>query len=654
MTFLLLNLLYLYRDLPLLAVDSVYRFIGFWRSMYQMLCTPRSDLVSSLLQAVFLKKQHFSFPSVFLSFVLGLFILFMSIGCEPSPPALSVSLVDSQLKRDQNVSLVSSQDMSTSIGGSNQMMNGVNEGGSEGGLMNNEQVEGGSRMDSGFGGEINGGISGGIDGGENQGGSFMVSDLDFGVLSDQGMNSNDALDVGMNDINEINDMSTVNRPDAQSQEEWQPDLTDYCEEVRGFGPVFSNRVQRWLDQDQNPPFNPYKVMMVGSSSVRRWEAFTRLFDEYHPVQRGFGGAQLGEVAYFIPQILEPHPDLEALLVFAGTNDLGLGIPVDVVMERMRCLRQRVAESHGWTFPILWIGVTPTPARWNQQSNVQSFNDAVERYAEDDPYFYYIDTPSLFLDARSEQAQRQNQPPPLSLYDADQLHLSAAGYALWEPAIRAVLSSIVNLPFSFAPPPPLSSGTTLRIDFGSQDQLHGEATPSPDYLGFSWNNWPALNGRDTLLTGEHLENLVTTSGQRTSVGITATAGCRMVGWQDGGQRWPMESEYDQLAVGSATGDLCAVEGTDLTGGFRISGLPSQSRIRLRWVSGVPMGLNQSLRLEVYGGSANQVIGQNQFNSSAAPVQTLDNLQPTPHGELYIDLIQQGGQVMGLSLLEISIE
>ncbi len=69
-----------------------------------------------------------------------------------------------------------------------------------------------------------------------------------------------------------------------------------CAEADRFAPLFGAQMARWTAQDALAPWAPGAVVFVGSSSIRRWEGLARAYADYAPIQRGLGGAQLGEIA----------------------------------------------------------------------------------------------------------------------------------------------------------------------------------------------------------------------------------------------------------------------------------------------------------------------------------------------------------------------
>ncbi len=121
------------------------------------------------------------------------------------------------------------------------------------------------------------------------------------------------------------------------------DTVDHCAEVDAFTPVYDEVIRTWESQDDAAPWPAEPLVIVGSSSVRRWEGFAWAYHDHTPLQRGFGGAQLGEVAQRTEELVTRH-EPRAVILFAGTNDVNAGVEPDVVVERFRCFRQRVGTA----------------------------------------------------------------------------------------------------------------------------------------------------------------------------------------------------------------------------------------------------------------------------------------------------------------------
>lgn len=444
---------------------------------------------------------------------------------------------------------------------------------------------------------------------------------------------------------------------ASNADATAPDFaeTDFCQEISTFGPVFQSTIERWRAQDDRSPPPEGGLLIVGSSSVRRWDGFARAYRAHRPIQRGFGGAQLGEVALFAQDLVVRH-NPRAVIVFAGTNDVAADVPPDVVVTRFRCLRQRIGLGLGWDRPVFFIGITPTPARWETWDKADAVNQSVKALEADDPALRYVDVPAAFLATGS--------PPDASLFVSDRLHLSPAGYALWDSALNpAVTSTLTPLPGVEAPPePPPAPGTRWLIDLGPNNDGDGEDTPSPDYLGQHWNNWHALNGDGRALPGEHLDDLRSAQGTQTPVDLVIAGGFGANGWANGGFRWPQRDALDDLAVGSATGDFFYSDGDDRPGGLFLKDLDPARRYTLRLfasrddeqrrvtrfiISGAD---EQTLTLQTSGPGAGQ--GGALLNDD--DVLTFTGLRPDAWGQLFIEVDVVEGLYGYLSLVALTVE
>lgn len=361
-----------------------------------------------------------------------------------------------------------------------------------------------------------------------------------------------------------------------------------------------------------------------------------------------------DVAYYADTLVI-DPDPAAVVVFAGTNDVAASVPADVVVERIRCLRNRVGEALGWERPVLFVGITPAPSRWGTWSEAARVNAAIERLAIDDPGLQYVDTPAVLLST--------GEPPAASLFVSDQLHLSDSGYALWGELVASAVSTIWPEP---APRelPTLMSGTRILVDLGADDGVNGERTPSPDYLGQHWNNWHSQVGGGELLPGERLTRLVDSDGLPTMVSMEITGGFFVNGWRNGGLRWPEQELLRQLAVGSATGDFAYFLPEDMTGGFVIRGLSPDTSCTFRMFSGRSDTEVRETTVLIAGDGTSQREASVQTSGAGAGagggegndavVTTLQNLRPDAWGNLFVDLQVTRGSYGYVNCMELIVE
>ena len=172
------------------------------------------------------------------------------------------------------------------------------------------------------------------------------------------------------------------------------------------------------------------VLFYGSSSIRRWRTIEEDMAPRPVIQRGYGGARLSDAVGFVPRVVAPHADVDAIVVFVA-NDIdgrpNQPTPVEVG-ELAKDLLARVRESHPDT-PLVWIETTPTPARWDLWPLISEANDLIEAACQSDGHAEYLRTADNFLtDGR----------PAAQWFVSDGIHLNDDGYALWSALIRETL------------------------------------------------------------------------------------------------------------------------------------------------------------------------------------------------------------------------
>lgn len=171
------------------------------------------------------------------------------------------------------------------------------------------------------------------------------------------------------------------------------------------------------------------VLFVGSSSIAFWPDLRAEFDE-HPiiVQRGIAGSRMSDLALHADRLaLRYRPS--RIVVYAGENDIAAGIAPAAVLEAFRLFVNRVAEALPGVF-IYWVSIKPSPSRWSQEAAFRETNGLMEGWIRSRGEVEYIDLHDRMLGGDGL--------PRREYYAPDQLHLSAAGYALWEEVIEARL------------------------------------------------------------------------------------------------------------------------------------------------------------------------------------------------------------------------
>jgi lysophospholipase L1-like esterase len=178
------------------------------------------------------------------------------------------------------------------------------------------------------------------------------------------------------------------------------------------------------DQVALPP--PGGVLFVGSSSIAFWPDLREEFEAFPVViQRGIVGSRMSDLARHADRLAVRYRPAR-IVVYAGENDIAAGLAPAAVLESFRHFVADVTEAlPGVT--ISWISIKPSPSRWNLEASFRETNTLLSAWIRTRGEVDYIDLHRSMLGSDGL--------PRRELYAHDQLHLSAAGYALWEEVIE---------------------------------------------------------------------------------------------------------------------------------------------------------------------------------------------------------------------------
>jgi lysophospholipase L1-like esterase len=343
-----------------------------------------------------------------------------------------------------------------------------------------------------------------------------------------------------------------------------------------------------------------------------WNSLTTAFPRYNVLNRGFGGSQASDVLFFYDRIVPPYnPAL--ILFYEGDNDLASGKSVNQVFADWTNFVGRVERDLPNTH-ILYLAVKPSPSRAGILDRQRTLNEQIREHTATNPKLHYADTFNAFLTATGQMRPE--------LYVGDQLHLSPAGYAVWE-------SVIVPIVEDWAARSPINVTKTERngllIDFGASSSLSGEPDPSV----VNWNNITSVGSSDS----GALSNLVTAAGVVTSTALKMVS--RFNGANENGTttstNFPATATRDSLFGNTETFNNLA----NITPVFNLVGLNPNTAYRLTfYASRTGVGDNRETRYTV-SGNTTQFVDLNVANN-INNLATVDNVAPDSSGVLNIAL------------------
>jgi lysophospholipase L1-like esterase len=193
---------------------------------------------------------------------------------------------------------------------------------------------------------------------------------------------------------------------------------------------WEQEIGRLTCADRTNPPAPGAVVFVGSSSIRLWHTLAQDFPGIHTLNRGFGGSHLSDVLFYADRIIIPYRP-RIIVVYAGDNDLAAGkTPQDVVAD----YQSLVAHIHKQlpAARIGFISIKPSIARWHFVAHMRTANRLIAAWSRQDERLFFADVFSLMLGADGT--------PQRELFVADGLHLSTAGYVVWQKTVAPYLTT----------------------------------------------------------------------------------------------------------------------------------------------------------------------------------------------------------------------
>lgn len=192
---------------------------------------------------------------------------------------------------------------------------------------------------------------------------------------------------------------------------------------------FLNEIEAFKKEDAlNPP--PKKaILFVGSSSFRGWTNVQSAFPGYKIINRGFGGSSLPDLIRYTNDIIIPY-EPKQVVIYCGENDFtAIGVNAEIVFDRFTTLfemiRKGLPKAH-----VLFVSFKPSPSRLKLLPEMVKANAMIKDYLKKYRRTDYVDVYSKMLLA-------DGTPMP-DIFKADKLHMTEAGYAIWQKEIKPYL------------------------------------------------------------------------------------------------------------------------------------------------------------------------------------------------------------------------
>ena len=200
---------------------------------------------------------------------------------------------------------------------------------------------------------------------------------------------------------------------------------------------------RMLSAQENPPFwedvkvfkhqdsveapPEHAILFVGSSSFTRWTDVQNYFPGYTIINRGFGGSSLADVIRYENVVIFKYKPKQ-IVMYCGENDLAASdtVTAQMVFDRFKKLFSDIRKKFS-NIPFVYISVKPSPSRWQLREKMIAANSQIERFLAKKKNTVFLDVYHKMLGP--------NGTPIKEIYDEDNLHMNAKGYAIWRKEIQ---------------------------------------------------------------------------------------------------------------------------------------------------------------------------------------------------------------------------
>jgi len=193
---------------------------------------------------------------------------------------------------------------------------------------------------------------------------------------------------------------------------------------------FRKEIDAFKKKDSAQMPAPKSILLAGSSSFTKWTDVQDYFPGYPILNRAFGGSSLPDVIRYADEIIFPY-DPKQVIIYCGENDIAASdtITAQTVLQRFQQLffiiRNKLPKV-----PVVFISIKPSPSRWKFEPVFVETNKLIKKFLRKQSKTKFVNVHDAMLHADGSVMT--------DIFIADNLHMNAKGYAIWQPIIKKEL------------------------------------------------------------------------------------------------------------------------------------------------------------------------------------------------------------------------
>jgi lysophospholipase L1-like esterase len=190
-------------------------------------------------------------------------------------------------------------------------------------------------------------------------------------------------------------------------------------------------IKKFEDADKLTPPPQNGIVFIGASSIVRWN-LPDAFPELGPqaINRGFGGSMAADSTRYAERIVIPYKP-RTVVFYAGDNDVEANHTPEQIAADFTAFERKVHAALPAT-EIIFISIKPSTRRWPWIEQIKGANALVRQYCATNPHLTFMDIVPQMLGADGT--------PRKELLLEDGLHMTPAGYKIWNDTLRPLLQA----------------------------------------------------------------------------------------------------------------------------------------------------------------------------------------------------------------------
>jgi len=189
-------------------------------------------------------------------------------------------------------------------------------------------------------------------------------------------------------------------------------------------------IKKFEEADKVTPPPQNGIVFIGASSIVRWnlaESFPEL--GARAINRGFGGSLAADSTRYADRIVIPYKP-QKVVFYAGDNDIERQRTPEQIAGDFVAFEKKVHAALPAT-EIIFISIKPSIRRWAWIEQIKSANALVKKYCATNPHLAFVDIVPQMLGPDGK--------PIKEMLVEDGLHMTPAGYKVWNAALRPLLT-----------------------------------------------------------------------------------------------------------------------------------------------------------------------------------------------------------------------